>query len=77
MPQEKELLRRRFSADPDKYYRVALFEDLGYVRKQCPKCGGFFWTLDQDRNNCPEQPCQEYEFLGSPATTKRFSYVTA
>lgn len=77
MSQGKELLRKRFSADADKYYKVALFEDLGYVRKKCPKCGGFFWTLDHERITCPEQPCQEYEFLGSPATSRKFDYVSA
>ncbi|MGA2875702.1 MAG: alanine--tRNA ligase [Nitrososphaerales archaeon] len=77
MPQDKELLRKRFSAEPDKYYRVALFNDLGFLRKQCPKCGGFFWTLDEKRVNCPEQPCQQYEFLGSPATKEKVDYVTA
>jgi alanyl-tRNA synthetase len=77
LPQDKEILRKRFSAEPDKYYRVSLFDDLGFMRKQCPKCGGFFWTLDEKRVTCPEQPCQQYEFLGSPATNERVSYVKA
>ncbi len=77
MPQEKELLRKRFSAEPDKYYRVALFNDLGFLRKKCPSCGGFYWTLDETRTTCPEQPCQQYEFLGSPATKISVDYVTA
>lgn len=50
---------------------------MGYARKQCPKCSGFFWTTDQNRTTCPEQPCQEYEFLGSPATVKKFDYIAA
>lgn len=77
MSHEKELLKKRFSADPERYYRVALFDDMGYFRRQCPKCKGFFWTMDDKRVTCPEQPCQEYEFLGSPATAKKFDYVSA
>ncbi|HVB12775.1 MAG TPA: alanine--tRNA ligase [Nitrososphaerales archaeon] len=77
MSHDKELLRKRFSADPEKFYRVALFKELGFLRKQCPRCGGFFWTLDEERVNCPEQPCQQYEFLGSPATKDKYDYVTS
>ncbi|HXQ91847.1 MAG TPA: alanine--tRNA ligase, partial [Nitrososphaerales archaeon] len=65
-----------FSADPDKYYRVRLFDELGFIRKKCPYCGSFFWTIDQARLSCPDQPCQQYEFLGNPATAQKFDYVT-
>lgn len=77
MSREKELLKRRFSSDPDKYYRVDLFTNIGFVRKQCPGCGGFFWTLDEKRTHCPEQPCQNYEFLGNPMSTHKLDYTTA
>ena len=76
MPLGKELLRERFSSDPDKYYRVRLFDELGFVRKKCPKCGSFFWTLDQNRVLCGDPTCQPYEFLGNPATAKAFDYIT-
>jgi alanyl-tRNA synthetase len=77
LPQEKELLRKRFSAEAEKYYRVELFTRLGFMRKQCPSCGGYFWTLDEKRVNCPEQPCQQYEFLGSPPTSQKSDYTSA
>ncbi|MGI0091946.1 MAG: alanine--tRNA ligase-related protein, partial [Nitrososphaerales archaeon] len=77
MPQEKELLRKKFSAEPDKYYRVAIFTELGFQRKQCPSCGSYFWTLDEKRVQCPEQPCQQYEFLGSPQTDFKYDFVSA
>jgi alanyl-tRNA synthetase len=76
LPLGKELLRERFSSDPDKYYRVRLFDELGFVRKKCPKCGLFFWTLDQNRVLCGDPTCQPYEFLGNPATAKAFDYIT-
>lgn len=55
---------------------MELFDELGFVRKQCPSCRGFFWTLDEKRIHCPEQPCQQYEFLGSPPTSSKYDYVT-
>jgi alanyl-tRNA synthetase len=73
----KQALRERFSSDPDRYYRVRLFDELGFARKRCPQCGKFFWTLDTSRSTCPEPPCQHYEFLGNPPTLKRFDYVQA
>ncbi|MDA4130760.1 MAG: alanine--tRNA ligase-related protein, partial [Thaumarchaeota archaeon] len=75
MPTPKDQLRARFSAEPDKYYRVELFNELGFIRKQCPNCKGFFWTLDHKRINCPEQPCEQYGFLGNSPIKAKFDYV--
>ena len=72
----KELLRERFSAEPDKYYRVKLFDELGFERKKCKSCGSFFWTLDADRTLCADKPCQQYDFLGNSPTSKKFDYVS-
>ncbi len=77
MPIGKDLLRERFSADPDKYYRVALFAKEGYVRKKCQNCGKYFWTLNEKRTLCPEKPCQQYAFLGDPPSSRKFDYVDA
>ncbi len=76
MASEKDILRKKFSSEPDKYYRVELFDRLGFVRKQCVNCGRFFWTLDEKRVRCPDTTCQDYEFLGNP-TPKPFDYVGA
>ncbi|MDA4111128.1 MAG: alanine--tRNA ligase [Thaumarchaeota archaeon] len=75
MPAGKEQLRKRFSAEPDKYYRVELFKELGFIRKQCPNCKGFFWTLDSSRINCPEQPCEQYGFLGNSPMKEKSDYA--
>jgi len=45
-------------------YRLAYFEEEGFVRKECPGCGDFFWTRDEDRETCGEPPCDEYSFIG-------------
>ena len=71
---KKEILKE-FSSDPDRYYKVKLFEEQGFVRKSCSKCGRFFWTLNADRNLCPDDGLDTYSFIGEPPTSKRFDYT--
>ncbi|MFB5627129.1 MAG: alanine--tRNA ligase [Nitrosarchaeum sp.] len=73
---KKEILKE-FSSDSDRYYKVKLFEEQGFVRKSCLKCKRFFWTLDSDRGLCPDDAEDTYSFIGDPPTTKRFDYTQA
>jgi len=73
---KKEILKE-FSSDPDKYYNVKLFQEQGFVRKACIKCGRFFWTLNADRDLCPDDGTDTYSFIGEPPTSKRFDYTQA
>jgi len=73
---KKEILKE-FSSDPDRYYKVKLFEEQGFVRKSCLKCKRFFWTLDSGRELCPEDADDTYSFIGDPPTAKRFDYTQA
>jgi len=73
---KKEILKT-FSADSDRYYKVKLFEEQGYERKSCSRCGRFYWTIDSNRNNCPEHSDDTYSFIGNPPTQKRFDYTQA
>lgn len=73
---KKEILKE-FSSDPNRYYKVKLFDEQGFVRKACSKCGRFFWTLDSGRNFCPDDADDTYSFIGEPPTTKRFDYTQA
>ncbi|AIF83352.1 alanyl-tRNA synthetase [Candidatus Nitrososphaera evergladensis SR1] len=63
-----------FSQNPDRYYKVALFDKIGFQRRQCNLCGKHFWTLI-DRQSCPDH--ENYGFIGRPPTTKRLDYVNA
>ncbi len=74
---EKKEILREFSSDPDRYYKVKLFEEQGFVRKSCLKCKRFFWTLDSGRELCPDDAEDTYSFIGDPPTTKRFDYTQA
>ena len=66
---------QEFSADPDRYYRVRLFEEQGFVRVSCAQCGRYFWTLDGQRTLCPDDSEDTYSFIGDPPTAKRFDYT--
>ncbi len=66
----KERLKRDFSRKPDRYYRVKLFDEQGFARKKCRKCGSYFWTLDPERRICPNPPCENYSFIGKPPIPK-------
>lgn len=70
----KDELTSIFSSDPDRYYRVRLFDELGFERQRCNKCSKFFWALGK-KLNCPDH--DNYEFLTDPPTKKRLDYINA
>ena len=74
---DKREILKEFSSDPDRYYKVELFEEQGFLRKSCLKCGKFFWTLDSNRGFCPDDSDDTYSFIGEPMTTRRFDYTKA
>jgi len=71
----KDELRKKFSEKYKEIYEVKFFQEKGFIRKQCPKCGRFFWTLDPDRKYCGEPPCESYSFIGNPPTKKKYDYI--
>ncbi|WP_297514398.1 alanine--tRNA ligase [Thermococcus sp.] len=50
-----------------------MFKEEGWIRKKCPKCGKYFWTLDPDRETCGDPPCDEYGFIGKPGIPKKYT----
>ncbi len=69
---DKKELISRFQGDWEKYWKVRLFEEQGWIRKKCKVCGRHFWTLDPDREVCDDHG---YKFIGDPATKKKMDYV--
>jgi alanyl-tRNA synthetase len=45
--------------------------ELGYSKKKCKTCGNEFWSIS-DRSTCGDAPCDEYEFIGNPATPRKY-----
>ena len=63
---------------PVEEYKVELFDELGYVRKRCPLCGEYFWTLNPDQETCGEATahgCAFYTFIEDPPTRRPYSYA--
>ncbi|HEU0144393.1 MAG TPA: alanine--tRNA ligase-related protein, partial [Nitrososphaera sp.] len=71
----KKELTALFSSNPERYYKVSLFDKMGFMRKKCSMCEKFFWTLDIGRDFCPDH--ENYGFIGKPPTNKRLDYVNA
>src|SRR5574338_734949 len=71
----KDEILAKFSSEPDRYYKIKLFEEQGFVRKSCSVCKRFFWTLDSARVSCPDHSDDTYSFIGNPPTSKRFDYT--
>lgn len=71
---QKQDLINLFSTDPDRYYRVSLFNQKGFRRQSCPICHKFFWSII-DRNSCPDH--ENYSFIGNPPTSKRLDFIGA
>lgn len=46
-------------------------EELGFAKKTCTTCGNDFWSIG-DRATCGDAPCDRYEFIGNPATLKKY-----
>lgn len=73
----KDEILAKFSSEPERYYKIRLFEEQGFTRKSCIVCKRFFWTLDSGRNACPDHSDDTYSFIGNPPTSKRFDYTEA
>ena len=69
---EKQSLLSLFTSNPDKYYKVSLFDEKGFKRQNCKLCGKFFWSIN-DKVACPEH--ENYSFIGDPPTSKRLDFV--
>lgn len=74
---DKSQILAKFSSDPDRYYRVTLFEKEDFRRKSCSQCKKFFWAIDDSNNSCPDHSKNSYSFIGDPPTSKRFDYTQA
>jgi len=74
MIMSKEDLKKRFSKESERYYKVRLFDDLGFKRQECKICKNNFWALIE-RDYCAD--CEPYGFIGNPPTNNRYDYVQA
>jgi len=61
---------------PESEFHVPFFDEVGYVRKRCTICGGYFWTQNPGMKFCGEatpEGCVEQTFIGNAPTRKSYS----
>ncbi len=61
---------------PKEAYELPFFKQEGFIRKQCPTCGDWFWTQNSAQETCGESGSDEcgcYNFLGNPPTKRKFT----
>lgn len=71
---KKELIKK-LQKEPEKYWYLDFFRHNGWKRRQCRKCGKFFWSL-AEQELCNDSSCRPYEFIGNPLTKKEFDYFS-
>ncbi len=55
------------------YLDISFLHENGFIRKKCPECGKYFWTVNESREICGDPPCGSYTFIGNPVFNRRFS----
>ncbi|MCL2115619.1 MAG: alanine--tRNA ligase [Methanobrevibacter sp.] len=48
-----------------------ILKELGFTKQKCETCGNEFFSILK-RATCGDAPCDEYEFIGNPATNKGY-----
>ncbi|OYT42006.1 MAG: alanine--tRNA ligase [Candidatus Aenigmarchaeota archaeon ex4484_224] len=71
----KQEILKIFQKNPEKYWKVEVFDREGYKRCVCKKCGTGFWSIEE-REYCPNPSCgEEYGFIGNPISKKKLDYI--
>jgi len=58
-----------------KEYHLPFFDEYGFIRKLCPRCGEYFWTQNPEQELCGEatpEGCATYGFIKNPPTRKSY-----
>ncbi len=78
MPTDKEIkkdFKAKASKEPDKYYATSVLKAEGFHRKQCRKCGTFFWQVTND-DFCGNPACSGgFRFIGNTPAKKQLDYI--
>jgi len=58
---------------PPDAFDLPFFREHGFIRKQCPVCGEHYWTQDEASTSCGDAPCVDYDFIGDPPTSRKYT----
>lgn len=72
----KKRFRQTASENPERYYAVDVLKKEGFKRKQCSRCGTWFWTVNEEQSVCGDAACQGgFTFLDNPASQEGLSFA--
>jgi len=75
MPTDKKTLYRQFQKDWKQHYNLKIFQEQGWLRKRCRRCGHSFWALDRKKKTCGDSSCEPYSFIGKKVSKLKLDYV--
>ncbi|MEM4472145.1 MAG: alanine--tRNA ligase [Archaeoglobaceae archaeon] len=55
----------------EEYLDISFLKENGFVRKKCPICGKYFWTVSE-REICGDPPCGSYNFINNSPFKRSF-----
>jgi len=71
----KKDFKKKASQNYQKYYAVDTLKSLGFTRKQCKKCGTYFWSV-KDRDICGDPECEGgYSFIENSPAKKKLDFI--
>lgn len=74
--EQKKQFKKTASENPDSYYPVKRLRANGFSRKQCGKCGTFFWSVNPKDQTCGDPTCnQGFQVVKDNPIKKPLSYV--
>ena len=71
---DKNELRKQFSRDWEKHYKIKSIVEMGFTRQKCKKCGRNFWS-GCERELCADASCIGYPFIGKSPSRRKLGYV--
>ncbi len=73
--QVKKRFKINASEDPDTFYATKVLTEEGFKRRQCPKCGTWFWTVNDEQLVCGDASCQGgFTFLDNNPSKNKLYY---
>jgi alanyl-tRNA synthetase len=70
----KDELRKQFTKEWEKHYKLEALISKGFKRQKCGKCGRNFWC-QSEREFCADPSCIGYQFIGNTPVKKKLGYV--
>jgi alanyl-tRNA synthetase len=74
--QVKKEFKVEANKNPAKYFPTKKLQEEGFTRKQCTKCGTYYWTKDASRIICGEPECTGgFQFFEGKLAKNKLSYT--